>query len=84
LEFFAGDYERDPIWMHLGLCFLDVVKRYDGKSFSQYLMQYKSLIEKHKNFIEVYDAKGAPFHTKFYHADESMLWVSKYLALKKR
>ncbi|MBW2964593.1 hypothetical protein KY363_03975, partial [Candidatus Woesearchaeota archaeon] len=28
-EFFAGDYERDTIWMHLGLCFLDVVKMYD-------------------------------------------------------
>jgi hypothetical protein len=83
LEFFAGDYERDSIWLHLGLCFLDVVKRYDKARFRAYLEQYGSLIQKYKNFLEVYDAKGEPFKTQFYVTDESMLWVGKYLALKK-
>jgi hypothetical protein len=82
-ELFAGGYERDAIWMHLGLCFLDVIKRFDKKRFNQYMKQYDSLIKKHHNFLEVYDKNGRPFHNFFYYTDESMLWVSKYLALKK-
>jgi len=83
LEFFSGDYERDTVWVHLALCFLDVLKRYDKKRCEEFLHQYSDLIKKHKNFLEVYDAKGEPFRTSFYVADESMLWVCKYLALKK-
>jgi hypothetical protein len=83
LELFAGDYERDSIWMHLGLCFLDVVKKYDRPILSKFMKQYGSIIKKNHNFLEVYDAKGEPFKTRFYQSDESMLWVSKYLALKK-
>ncbi|MFH1064412.1 MAG: hypothetical protein V1729_04995 [Candidatus Woesearchaeota archaeon] len=82
LEAFSGGYERDSIWMHLGLCFLDVVKRFDRKRFDTYMKQYTTLIRKHGNFLEVYDANGLPFHTPFYFTDESMSWVSKYLALK--
>lgn len=83
LEFFAGDYERDSIWMHLGLCFLDVVKRYDKKRFSIYMKQYWSLMKEHRNFLEVYGKDGKPFSNFFYYSDESMVWVSKWLCLKK-
>ncbi len=82
LEAFSGGYERDSIWMHLGLCFFDVVKRFDKKRFNTYMKQYATLIRRHKNFLEVYDANGLPFHTPFYFTDESMSWVSKYLSLK--
>jgi hypothetical protein len=82
-EIIAGDYERDTIWLHLGLCFLDVVKQYDKKRFKKYMKQYENLIKKHRNFLEVYDRDGKPFKTPFYITDESMLWVSKWLALKK-
>jgi len=82
-ELFAGGYERDSVWMHLGLCFLDVVKRYDKQRFKGFMKQYKEIIKKHRNFLEVYDSKGEPFHTPFYFTDESMLWVSKYLSLKR-
>jgi hypothetical protein len=83
LEIFAGDYERDSIWAHLAMCFLDVVKKYDKKRFTTYMQQYRQLILKHRNFLEVYRRDGEPFHTRFYHADESLLWVAKYLSLKK-
>jgi hypothetical protein len=82
-ELFAGDYERDTVWIHLGLCFLDTVKQYDKKRFNTYMKQYEHQIKKHKNFLELYDRNGEPFKTPFYIADEGMLWVSKYLALKK-
>jgi hypothetical protein len=83
LEIFAGDYERDTIWMHLGLCFLDITKRFDKKRFKKHIKQYDNLIKEDKNFLEIYDKNGFPFNNPFYISDESMLWVSKYLALKK-
>lgn len=82
-DMFSGGYERDTVWMHLGLCFLDVVKRYDRKRFRAYVRQYGGLIRRHRNFLEVYDRRGEPFHNAFYYSDESMLWVSKWLFLKK-
>lgn len=80
-EFFAGDYERDAVWVHLGLCYLDVVARFDRRLLKMYMDQYRGLIERYNNFLEVYDAKGRPFHNRFYYSDESMLWVSKWLYL---
>ncbi|MFC1741700.1 hypothetical protein ACFL3V_04155 [Nanoarchaeota archaeon] len=82
-ELLAGDYERDTVWIHLGACFLDVISRFDKKKLKQFLAQYEANIKKYGNFLEVYDRNGKPFKTLFYVTDESMLWVSKYLALKK-
>lgn len=79
----SGGYERDSIWMHLGLCFLDVVKQFDRKRFNRYMEQYEKLIMRHMTFLEVYNSKGRPFKSRFYTTDESMLWAAKYLALKK-
>jgi len=81
-DYLSGGYERNTIWMHLGLCFLDVVKSYDKARFKKYINMYRKLIDKYNNFLEVYDAKGRPFSMPFYAADESMLWVSKYLVMK--
>lgn len=84
LEIFSGDYERDAVWIHLGLCFMDVVKRFDPKRFEIYMKQYEYLINTHKNFLEVYDKDGKPFHNSFYYTDDSMSWVSKWLVHKKQ
>lgn len=81
LEFLAGDYERDSVWVHLGLCFLDVVAQFDKRLFKKYMAQYTTVIINHKNFLEVYDRKGALFHNLFYYSDDSMLWVCKWLWL---
>ena len=42
---------------------------------------YKNLIEKHGNFLEVFDANGKPFSTPFYYCDSGMLWAANYLVL---
>jgi len=34
--------------------------------------------------LEVFDSQGNPFRTKFYLADESMLWAANYLYLSKK
>ena len=84
LEMFAGDYERDSIFMHISLCFMDVLKKYNKQQFNRHMAQYADLIKKHKNFLEIYNYQGLPFKNLFYITDESMLWASKYLHLKKK
>jgi hypothetical protein len=75
------DYETDPIWMNLGLCYLDVLKDIDKNKTAFHLNQYKDLIEKQKNFLELYDRDGSVYQHWNYLADESMLWAAKYLEL---
>jgi len=83
-ELLVKDYETNSIWMHLGLCYLDVLRKYDGKRFAFHLQQYTELLQKHKTFLEVFDNKGKPFRTPFYLCDEGMLWVSKWLELSQK
>ncbi len=75
------DYETDSIWMHLGLCFLDVVKKFDRTQYEHYAKSYREAIEKHKNFLELYNRDGSCFLKRLYASDESMLWAAKYLEL---
>jgi hypothetical protein len=82
-EFFVGNYEQDAIWFHMGPCFLDVLKKQGKKKDLQlYLDKYTALVNKHKNFLEVYDKDGKPFKTPFYYTDAGMLWASKILVLQ--
>ncbi len=80
LHALTGGYEHNTIWMHLGLCYMDVAKRYDKQLFKVYVKQLTERIEQHKTFLEVYDKNGKPFHTLFYYCDEGMLWATKYLS----
>ncbi|MBI4150136.1 hypothetical protein HY488_01900, partial [Candidatus Woesearchaeota archaeon] len=75
IEPFTGGYERDAIWMHLGLCYMDVVWQYDKTLFSEYVDQLTWVIEKNKTFLEVFESDGTPFRTPFYVSDEGMLWA---------
>ena len=81
VSLFVGDYEQDAIWMHMGPLYVQVVSKIDKKKAKEYTLKYKSLIEKHKNFLEVFDSKGEVFKTLFYYSDESMLWAANYLSL---
>lgn len=82
-EFLVGNYERDAVWAHVGMMYLKVVAKFDKKLAKKYLDEYKKEIDKHKNFLEVYDRDGRPFTTLLYHTDEGMLWCANYLYLKK-
>ena len=79
-EIFVGDWENDTAWLHLGLCFLDVVKMADSQMYEFYLHKYAGLVEHYGNLMEVFTEKARPFETMFYSADEGMLWSSKLLA----
>jgi hypothetical protein len=77
-------YEKNSVWVHLGMNFLEVLENYDKKLLKKYLKTYETLILKHKNFLEVYDFNGNPFSKPLYESDENMLWASIFLALKLR
>ncbi len=79
IELFSGGYERNTVWMHLGLCYMDVVRKHDKPLFLDYVTALTNVIEREKNFLELFDKNGHPFHTSYYWADEGMLWAAKYL-----
>ncbi len=81
---FAPNYEGTTIWIHLGLCFLQVVQKYVPKDAKEYLTQYTRLIQKEKNFLEVFTKNGKPYTSFWYKSDENMLWVSMYVWLLKK
>ena len=78
----APNYEGTTLWIHLGLCYLEVLATVDKKETARHISTYTRLIEKNKNFLELFNEDGTPYKSKLYQADESMLWASMYLNLK--
>ena len=83
LDFLVRNYQTDSVWAHLGMMYIEVLARINKKLAQKHLCQYKRLVEKHKNFLEVYDAEGRLFKSLFYYADEGMLWAANYLHLRR-
>lgn len=81
LNIVLSDYETNTVWLHLGLCFLDVAETFGIK---KYLEKYTRLIEKHKTFPELLEPDGRIFQRFHYASDEGMLWCSKFLYLKQK
>ncbi|MEW5896353.1 MAG: hypothetical protein AB1668_01560 [Nanoarchaeota archaeon] len=75
------DYESHSIWPHMGLLYVKLLQQMDAERAKAYKEKYKELIEKHRNFLEVYDAQGKPFSSLFYYSDSGMLWAANYLTL---
>lgn len=83
-EIFAKDYERDTVWAHMGMLYIDVVSKMNKKLAKDYLFYYSFLINKYGTFLEVYTPDTKPYQTRFYVSDEGMLWAVNYLALAKK
>lgn len=81
ISFLAPNYEGDVVWLHLGLCFLQVCKKYDKRSFKHYKEKYKKIILQYKTFPEVFTKDEKPYKSLLYQCDEGMLWASLYLDL---
>ncbi len=80
-EIFLRNYESSAIWMHMGPLYVKLVKRVDFEQAREYKEKYTELIEKHRNFLEVFNSKGRPYGTPFYYCDRGMLWAANYLGL---
>jgi len=77
------NWEKSTIWAMLGLAFIDIVSRVDKTTAEKYLDEFKRMIIKHQCFIELY-SDYEPYQSLFFTADDSMLWASMYLYLKKK
>ncbi len=82
LEFFASDWERHVIWLHLGYLYISVMSKINKKKAKNYLNKYKKHIEKYKNHLEVFQIDGKPYSSRFYYSSDSMIWAANYLGLK--
>lgn len=80
-EFFLHNYESSAVWMHLGPLYVKLLQQVDKERAKAYTEKYQQLIEQHKNFLEVFNEKGKPFSTPFYHCDSGMIWAANYLTL---
>lgn len=83
VEIFVKHWEQQQIWPQMGFVYIDVMSRVDKKKAKAHLAQYTQLIEKNKNFIELYRG-DKPYSTFWYSADEGLLWASMYLHMKKK
>jgi len=82
-DFLAKNYQTGTIWPMIGYPYIEVVSKINKKLAKEYIDIYSKIIEKNKNFLEVYDYEGKPYKSKFYYSDEEMLWASKHLSLLK-
>ncbi len=70
----SKDWEHDTVWLHLGMCYLDIVKKADKKLLKKYLFSLKEWVEKNGNMYEVLEPNGKPLKSFFYKADDGMIW----------
>jgi hypothetical protein len=76
LNIFAPNYEGNSSWTNVGMLFLQVLEKSNRVLLKKYIDRYLELVEKHHNFLEVFDPDGKPYETFFYKCDEGMLWSS--------
>ncbi|MDP7323547.1 MAG: hypothetical protein QF632_02175 [Candidatus Woesearchaeota archaeon] len=75
------EYETTTIWMHMGPLYVKLLKSLDKERYLRHKQTYWNLVEKHKNFLEVYNPAGKPYQTWCYSTDESMSWAANLLTL---
>jgi len=71
---FVKDWESDAKWMQLGLMYAAVAKRHDKVIYDEVAVTLRANILKNQNILEVFTPDGKPYTSRFYHADEGMLW----------
>ncbi len=81
-EFLISGYEKDVLWIHLGLVYLDVLKKFNKYNLlKDHLENLKKITEKYGNFVEVLFENLTPYKSLFYFCDESLSWCASFLDL---
>ncbi len=73
---FTPNYQGDTVWTQFGPMFIEVVSRVDGGLAKIYIGKYEEWIEKHRNYLELFNADGSVYRERGYHADEGMIWAA--------
>jgi hypothetical protein len=84
IELFVKHWEQHQVWPQMGFVYIDLLRKIDKEKAKFHLNQYTDKIEENRNFIELYNTDGTPYSTVWYSCDESLLWASMYLDLKKK
>lgn len=84
VEIFAKDYERHIVWTHMAMPYIEITGWIDKRLQKKYLNQYKDIIIKNMNYLEVFFPDKRPYHTGLYYSDEGMSWCANYLELIKK
>jgi hypothetical protein len=77
------NYQGDTSWMQLGMAFMRVLGAVDAPSMEWHRANVAAMIERDRNFLEVYRTDGKPYRGRafLYYCDEGMLWASMFLDL---
>lgn len=81
-EIFVPGWERNSVWSQLGFMYINNVSKVNKDLSRNYLSKYQDIIQKYKNFFEVYDNKGKPYKSPFFCSDDAMMWAVMYLGAK--
>lgn len=73
---FTPNYQGDTVWTQFGPMFIEIVSRVDRGLAKTYIGKYKEWIEKHQNYLELFNADGSVYRGRGYHADEGMIWAA--------
>lgn len=82
IEAFAKNYERDTVWLHLGMLYLEMIKSLDKDLARRYADAYRNLISTCGTFPEILNEDLTLYKSPFYFSDEGMLWASIFLVLE--
>jgi len=80
---FTPNYQGDPSWTQLGPAYLHLLSEIDRPKMEQHRANMAAMIERDRNYIELYDKGGRPYRGRAftYHADEGMIWAAMFLDL---
>ena len=79
---FAPNYEGNTIWSHMGLLYIQLLRKVNPALAAKHIESYKKQVERYRTFLELYTPDGKkPYHSLFYAADEGMLWAANLRVL---
>ncbi len=76
ISLFAKNYQGDTCWTNVGMLLMQVTAKRNRILLRKHIDIFLEMLEKHRNFLEVFDSDGNPYKTYFYMYDEGMLWSS--------
>lgn len=74
-EWFVPGWERGASWSNIGIMYLELLKHGNRGIYQQAILQYHNLIEHHGTLFECYTPDYNPYQSRWYHADEGMVWA---------
>ena len=79
---FAPNYEGNTIWAHMGLLYVQLLRKINPALAQKHVESYRKQVEQYGTFLELYEPRGKkPYKSLFYAADEGMLWAANLRVL---